>query len=464
MFSFRVKSRKLKIGNRRRSAYKSVSTKRKFKFLTPERIEELRKIKLKKRSERKVKWAVNAYNEWRTARLETVEYDQDIFDCDLGDLSRVTESNLEHSLCHFVPEVTKSKGEGPYPGKTLYQLIVAIQKYLEINRIKWKLIHGDRFTDLRTVLDNVMKERCAENVGNIKKQADIISYEYEERMWQEGVLGEDSPDKLRSTVLFLLGINLALRAVDEHYQLRRSLPNSPSQLSFEENTKGVSCLVFREDTCTKTNDGGLGQMRKERKVVWVYPSKNINRCPVRLVGKYLGLCPQNYVKKSHLYLQSLKCPTPKQWYGREVVGQNKIKEVVKNLLSSAKIDGYFTNHSLRRSGGTRLFQAGVDRKLVKEVTGHRSDAVDAYQITSDEQRESLSKIIAGETSKTCENVGKVTTKDAIVPVVEASCDKCRCTCHKQNRLNVGEIVNEMVSKNMKTGKTVIKLEIEITNE
>ena len=221
-------------------------------------------------------------------------------------------------------------------------------------------MHGLEFDELRTVLDNVMKERCQDGMGLVKKQADLISYEYEENMWNAGVLGEDSPDKLRATLLFLLGINLALRAVDEHYQLRRDLPNKPSQMSIEENGKGIKCLVYREDTSTKTNDGGLQQMRKERKVVWIYPSKNINRCPIRLFSKYISLCPKGYYKKDNFYLQSLKHPTPKQWYGREVVGSNKLKEVVKNLLMSAKIDGYFTNHSLRRSGSTRLFQTGVE--------------------------------------------------------------------------------------------------------
>ena len=35
------------------------------------------------------------------------------------------------------------------------------------------------------VLDNVMKECCAENIGTTKKQADLISYEYKEEMWQK---------------------------------------------------------------------------------------------------------------------------------------------------------------------------------------------------------------------------------------------------------------------------------------
>ena len=47
----------------------------------------------------------------------------------------------------------------------------------------------------------------------------------------------------------------------------------------------------------------------------------------------------------------------------------------------------------RRIGGTRLFQAGIDRKLVKEATGHRSDAVDKYQLTSHAQRKTMSAIL-----------------------------------------------------------------------
>ena len=218
---------------------------------------------------------MNAYNEWHQARIDSSNYENFIVESDLNDLGSLQKKQFKSSLCCFVPEVTKSKGDGPYPGKTLYQMIVAIQKFLEINKIKWRLIHGSEFDELKTVLDNVMKEHCAENVGTIRKQADIISYEFEENMWSKNILGEDTPDKLRSTVLFLLGINLALRAVDEHYYLRHDMPEKLSQLSFEHNSKGVKCLVYKEDTCTKTNDGGLGQMRKERKIVWVYPSKNL---------------------------------------------------------------------------------------------------------------------------------------------------------------------------------------------
>ena len=63
------------------------------------------------------------------------------------------------------------------------------------------------------------------------------------------------------TVLFLLGINLALRAGDEHYDLLRSTTDNPFQLTFQHDPScGKRCLVYREDSVMKTNDGGLSNL------------------------------------------------------------------------------------------------------------------------------------------------------------------------------------------------------------
>ena len=100
-------------------------------------------------------------------------------------------------------------------------------------------------------------------------------------------------------------------------------------------------------------------------------------------------------RKANFYLRSLERYTPLQWYGEQVVGSNTIRKIMSELSKSAGLDGFFTNHSLRRSGTSGLFQARIDRKIIKEFTGHVSDAVDAYQVTSDEQRQKLSEVITG---------------------------------------------------------------------
>ena len=209
-------------------------------------------------------------------------------------------------------------------------------------------------------------------------------------------------------------------------------------------------------------------MRSDRKEVWVYPAANIERCCVRLVEKYLKLCPSNF-KRSNFYLHSLPKPTPRQWYGEQVVGQTTLSKTVKRIFKDANIAGYFTNHSCRRSGTTRLFQAGVDRKLIKEITGHRSDAVDSYADTSDEQRQMISNIIAskpasGPTSTVSVPPPGETSKESKVDAVNVVKN---CTCggvSDLNAKNIGLVVDNIMSKLDQSGKTTIKFQIEITKE
>ena len=283
--------------------------------------------------------------------------------------------------------------------------------------------------------------------------------------------------------MFLLGINLALQAGDEHYNLHRATPEKKSQISLECDSSGVRCLVYREDTVSKTNTDGIGDMKKQRKIVGVYHSNNVNRCPVRLTDKYISLCPQ-YFRKANFYLQPLFKTNPVLWYAEQVMeGINSICKVVKQMLMSADIDGYFTNHSLRCSGCTRLFQAGVERKIVKEVSGHRSDAIDKYQLTSERQRQEVSRVLAttgneeklpnkAKVVKKCDSLEDISdSKDTLNDVEVTSSfvlnGKEGCSCKKtynQNSNNLSGMISSILNANAKNGKKArVKIEIEIDN-
>ena len=139
-------------------------------------------------------------------------------------------------------------------------------------------------------------------------------------------MGENSPDILHNTVLYLLGINLALRAGDNHYDLRCDHCGRKSHLSFENNKNGVN-FFWGEDTVTKTNDGGLNDMQKERKIMGVPQQRSKSgfcktSCQV--------LFPQN-TTKGNLYLRSLDKPTVKRCYGDQVVGQTKLRSAVNDM-------------------------------------------------------------------------------------------------------------------------------------
>ena len=146
------------------------------------------------------------------------------------------------------------------------------------------------------------------------------------------------------------------------------------------------------------------------------------------------------------------------------VGQKTISKVVKTLMENAGILGFFTNHSARRTGGTRLFRAGVQHKLVKETAGHTSDAIDQYQITSDDQRQMMSKVLAVQHSDQIRQIDPVRNdmSNAIIKEKEegacAQCGKCNGKSGEVNKSNIGSIVDELIKRQSTDGKTVIKIQ------
>ena len=93
------------------------------------------------------------------------------------------------------------------------------------------------------------------------------------------------------------------------------------------------------------------------------------------------------------YLKPFTKPCQNCWYYNRPIGHNVLGNTVKRLCAAIGVDGNFTNHSLRRTCATRLFQAGVDEQQIMNVTGHRTtNAVRLYKEISQEQEKS-SKIL-----------------------------------------------------------------------
>ena len=166
---------------------------------------------IKKRTFNKMQWGVCAFNEWCKQKIENSEnVDPSIVSTDLNNLKQLDKCAFIEAMCRFIPEVVKVKDGSDYSRKTLYEMVTLSQKYLHQNSISWKLLVNSQFSDIGTVLDNVMQERALGNINQPPRQVEFIPLDIEKSLWDKGVLDEDTPDKLRETVLFLLGVNLAL--------------------------------------------------------------------------------------------------------------------------------------------------------------------------------------------------------------------------------------------------------------
>ena len=113
-----------------------------------------------------------------------------------------------------------------------------------------------------------MKEQAMLNLGVVSRRADIITYEMEEKLWEGGYLGIDTPGQIKDhMLLFTSVLGFFLRSVQDHYQMRQWTPNKDSQLTFKTLPNGKHVLIYEEDSVTKTHDSGLKDRGRDRKKV-----------------------------------------------------------------------------------------------------------------------------------------------------------------------------------------------------
>ncbi len=252
----------------------------------------------------------------------------------------------------------------------------------------------------RNTLDNLMKKRAADGLGH-KDSSLSIDLDDEDKLWEENVLGNSGPDQLRDTVFFLLGINFALHGGEEHINLWA--PGHNPQLTLGKDRVHERFLQYREDVKGKTHQGGLTSKVKPQ-TLKVYGSSNPSRNIVNLFAQYTCLLLTES-KNPSLYKYSLpeSKQTALQWCSDRPISANQLKKVVRNLMSKGGLEGKYTNHSLRATCATRMFEAGVDEQLIKTFTGHKSDAVRDYKRVSESLLRKASSTVSSATkSEVCD--------------------------------------------------------------
>ncbi len=92
-------------------------------------------------------------------------------------------------------------------------------------------------------LNAEMKRLQSKGMGSTQKQAEPLSTQEEEQLWENQLLGDHSPQALLNTMVFMIGLYFALRSGDEHRNLRRN----PCQIKIVERSGQRSYLQYTED-------------------------------------------------------------------------------------------------------------------------------------------------------------------------------------------------------------------------
>lgn len=336
---------------------------------------------------KKVNWAVKMFRDWHTHRLNTTITTEGELNV-LKDIDEMDASDINFCLQKFVFDIRKKNGER-YPAKTLYDVFSMLNYYFQNNLSRnFSLFKNVEFFAARKCLEAAMKETSASGLVSGKKRSKSISHEQENVLWESGILGRSSPKQLCQTLIFELGIHFCLRGGSE---LRRLRFGPSSQIQLDHDSNGKECLTYTEDI-SKCRQGGMKSLSANRKVVHAYHNEmNHERCVVCTYKLYASKRPTD-AREDALFLSYNM--NGKEWYKNMALGHNSLKNVVKTLTEG--LPGRFTNQSLRRTGATRLFQAGIEEDLICRKTGHRSNAVREYKEMSATQEEQLSCALYGE--------------------------------------------------------------------
>ena len=143
---------------------------------------------------------------------------------------------------------------------------------------------------------------------------------------------------------------------------------------------------------TKNNPGG--QSCQDYSDVRMYEVVSNSMDPVKAFEFYLSkLHPEN----KNLFSKSKKIFSRDDiWFTKEVIGKNTLVNMMKNISNKAGLSKVYTNHCVRASTVTHLYQAGVDAHQICSITKHENESTLAHYIssTSDKQKRNTSHILS----------------------------------------------------------------------
>lgn len=250
-----------------------------------------------------------------------------------------------------------------------------------------------RFSIFRRALDAEMKEGTRLGIGlqNKKVEKMPVDESDEAKFWEMGILGKKTANSLLNVVYFYNGKLFSLRGGEHRNICLNNFEIGDNYIRFEENV-------------SKTYHGGLKDLRYEPRVVKHICHKigEIHEpCLVEYYRLYFGLVQSIGKKITAFYFRP---NAHKMAFHKSPVGINTLNSILPDMCKAAGVSRK-TAHCLRVTCASTLFNEGVDSKLIRDRTGHRSDALAKYQKPNEKTVNKVSAILAPKCSTaTCTNV------------------------------------------------------------
>lgn len=352
-----------------------------FAICSTQQINETVENSISSNTKKNNNWCTKVYRDWVTWRNNQGDRRFLLLD----ELSTATKADISNSLCHFIFEIRRRDGK-QYPPNTLYNIACGVGRFIKNDNPDVKILSKEdvAFAYFQKCLDSRMIDLTKQGIGAVKIQASPVNTDQESQMWESGGFSLTDSSGLQRAVYFYMCKAFGLRACDEHRKL------DITQLSFDEDSCGRYVKFTGRDN--KVYKGGLNDRKYVAKEVKQYDSDN-PRSVYKILELYIKCLHSCGIFHGPFYRRPLENITNQPRFGITPVGVNKIRQFLPQTAAIAELKGHFTAHSGKVTCATTLFHQNIDEQLIKDRTGHRSDAVRSYKRVSENQEKKVSAVL-----------------------------------------------------------------------
>jgi integrase len=288
------------------------------------------------------------------------------------DLSTSSFERFEELIPQFLLEARKKDGS-EYPAHSLKSYLVNFQRWLRENNAAFGP-EGSFFASksISTALDNRSKVLTAKGLATGNNQKDAFTEDEEELIL--ACLDLNIPADLQLATLFNIAKNFGVRGGDELRDLKCYQFLEGSLLH-----EGLTRQFVEYDRLkTKNNLGDAASvtLRANSTKPRIFVTAGTADCSnlVYLLRAMTAARPSDFKDDSLFLRPKAKLSASGTGFDRKAVGEQWLKTFVRDLAIRAGLDNpqRFTNHSLKKTLITRMFDAGIDEKSVMLQSGNRS--------------------------------------------------------------------------------------------
>ena len=150
-----------------------------------------------------------------------------------------------------------------------------------------------------------------------------------------------------------------LRGVQEQQDL---IPSQFSRVPLDKSVYNTKVYYQYTELASKNNQHRFKDINGQNKVNRAYALPGNQRCIVKMLDKYLSLLPTDapyfYMRAYEEFRDEQAGPV----FTRQRVGVNTLKNVLPSLSKESGIGVHYTNHSLRATAITRMFNVLWSRR------------------------------------------------------------------------------------------------------